>query len=479
MNMGFAGRAAQYLLFNKKKTLVWMLSYAVMFYALIVITIISAASDMQNKELRENVGNSVIVQKVMPSDAMQLVGIQDVFYQNEVDAFSSHPSVRAYNAVGMDSGNLKNARPYSPDAELERQVAARFAAAGMEPDGCYVFGITDSGRFTLFSSAGFRLVEGSHIGQGDSGGEVALISRQLAEANGIGVGDTIEIGEPHYSNVLTGATLSLAVKGIFEYPDDAYLDGKLFSEHPANYIFMPGGVAGAFSFSYQPRLLTLYLDDAANIPGFVEDMRRGQGSEYDSGARGTYEYVYAWDEKWYASVSRPLAEVGRMASLSSAIAAVGAFLIILLACAMRLADKKHEIGVLLAMGETKGRLVLQILIEAAAPIVAAASAAAAAGLLTAGRIGQAMMGATAAETEAQLALQRGQAIWNNGGSYSIAYELQSLRTGFYHTPGHIDVAGAYGGLAALAAAGLALILSMLAAQAAWTLRKRPAMLKGG
>lgn len=139
------------------------------------------------------------------------------------------------------------------------------------------FSLTNTESFTLFTSGGFKLVEGRHITDADSNNKVALISSPLAKENSLSVGDSITITTWSYMMEVLNKTdsLTLEVVGIFDYLET--LDFTVFesidSDYPANYIFAPGEVLSFYCGGYAPFLINIYLNETGKIEDYIADMR--------------------------------------------------------------------------------------------------------------------------------------------------------------------------------------------------------------
>lgn len=84
------------------------------------------------------------------------------------------------------------------------------------------------------------MVKGAPITEADKGKKVALISEQLADTNGLKIGDTVVISldEFRISMGMSSAEIELEIAGIFSCPDLEQGIEQL-GNYPANYIMVP------------------------------------------------------------------------------------------------------------------------------------------------------------------------------------------------------------------------------------------------
>ena len=68
----------------------------------------------------------------------------------------------------------------------------------------------------------YRVVEGKHLSYSGRAPKGALISREVADANGLKVGDTFTVGHPTDADT----TMEMTVRGIYEYVDDDAPSGR-------------------------------------------------------------------------------------------------------------------------------------------------------------------------------------------------------------------------------------------------------------
>lgn len=200
-----------------------------------------------------------------------------------------------------------------------------------------------------------RLLEGRFIGPDDE--NAAVISSELAERNGLKIGDTISfapINEEPSSGIYTATIL-----GIFatEHPIPSTMDGDTFRSE--NTIFTDlrfpekaEGHSGDPCFKYA----TFYVEDVQQY-----DVIKSRIRQLDINWL-RYDLI---DNN---GISEQMAEnfnnLSNVSNLLIVVVSVSSLLILLFVFSFWTKSRNHEIGILLALGNSKKAIVFQFIIEA-------------------------------------------------------------------------------------------------------------------
>ncbi len=217
-----------------------------------------------------------------------------------------------------------------------------------------------------------RVFEASDI---ENGAYVALISDKVSEINNIFVGDTIVLRNVYYNkdNQEVVREIVLDVVGIFtpaintSTPNqrDQWIDYSSF-----NRIYVPNGVSQLENRWWLEQYISDYPDSGMRIdqiyiyPTFVlQEPEMVDSFKVEALAYIPEYYRVRASSDAYDSVAGPIKFIG---GLSTTLLWVGIFstiLILSLVVILFLRDRKHELGIYLALGERAYKVVLQILIE--------------------------------------------------------------------------------------------------------------------
>ena len=252
-----------------------------------------------------------------------------------------------------------------------------------------------------FQDGEFNIVEGRFYNDNEieNGDLVCLISENLAEYNGVSVGDDIvmsfsgsNIGGMNMSDEDIEATFE--VIGIFSHNHPITPDSSNFNycspyENPDNMIFMPTTSTYMASLSYRQKAfdymkemypeeeqyqnednrpsednmeentyienVTLLLSDPLDVEKFVDDYKNSL-SQFTSLDANNEEFK---------KLAKPLDTLSMYASFIVTLVVVNAVVIISLVTALTLKTREYEIGVLLSVGASKFKVIAQFFIELA------------------------------------------------------------------------------------------------------------------
>ena len=261
----------------------------------------------------------------------------------------------------------------------------------------------------------------------DDASLVCLVSENLANTNGINVGDTINLAINYLSSYVAQVGITqdelenaFEVIGIFSHnnpitPGSANYEYCSPYENPDNMIFMPSTSMYVAQLPYlqkqydfyattygdedyysdennRPSLdnmesqlyienVTLLLDDPLNVEKFVEDY-------HDSISQFTS--LDANNEQ-FKNLAKPLDTLSMYANFIVWLVVINAIVIITLVTALTLKTREYEIGVLLSIGASKLKVIGQFFIELAIVAIIGFILSIVSGSLIAKRIGNTVL----------------------------------------------------------------------------------------
>lgn len=237
-----------------------------------------------------------------------------------------------------------------------------------------------------FQEGNGKLVEGRTFTKEEvqNGASSVVISQKVAEINNLKVGDTVKLKNDAYSQEGTGLQSSEAPKpiateekevtviGIYETKKEANKKANsamdFMDEMKENVVYATNKFIGAvdkFKQEAQLKANSAAKKDATLYqPFFV--LNNAQDLEKFKAETATVlpsAYSISDSSDQLKSITGPLKSIKWIASLVLYVG-IGATLVILsLLITLFLKDRKHEIGIYIALGERKIRVMLQILIE--------------------------------------------------------------------------------------------------------------------
>ena len=274
----------------------------------------------------------------------------------------------------------------------------------------YCYGSYNSQYHELFLSGRFELVEGKHITDDMSDG--VIISKQLADRNGLKVGDTVT--GIYYPENNTPA-VDMEIVGLFDIvadKDDAvnmYDDASYYDY--SNYVFCSmeaaeGLIKGWGEDGEGISEAYYYVSDAAQLDSIIEEVQSISSINWNN-------YKITSNDEVYQNISSSLSDTGTLITTLIVVITVVSMVLIILILSMSVRSRKREMGILLAVGIAKPAVILQYILETALIAVVAFPLAYLSSRQVAGAIGS-------------LSLERRRRMWLSHRSISLWWQSQEV-----------------------------------------------------
>lgn len=213
-----------------------------------------------------------------------------------------------------------------------------------------------------FLNGTYTLEEGRHIQPDDS--YAVLISKELADKNGLSVGDDITMYDLDSDSENT-----FEIVGIFSGTEGMGKDAMMADGIPANqgYIDMNSYNEIFDRDAMELGSLDVYVDSAENVQDVLETIQNLPEIKDKT-------FTYSTDTENFDLISNPLSSIQTMVDTAVIVIAVTGAAVIVLLLVLWTRGRKKEAGILMAVGRSKLEIVLQFLTEnilIAIPAVAA------------------------------------------------------------------------------------------------------------
>ncbi|MFK4565519.1 ABC transporter permease [Enterococcus sp. UD-01] len=217
-----------------------------------------------------------------------------------------------------------------------------------------VSGVLDLSMLSDFSEGTAKITSGEAISEADKDTNNVVIEQSLAEANELKVGDTFKITDSEDET----KTYELVIKGIYETSENGDSMGMRFNFlNPANTLYT------SYTFAN-----TLKGDDAK---GTIDSASYtlADPKEMDSFVKSaeklidTDSFSLQTNDQAYQQMLQPLNNVASFAKNIVILVAAAGVIILTLIVMMTIRERRFEIGVLLSMGESRFKVVLQFFSE--------------------------------------------------------------------------------------------------------------------
>ena len=343
-------RAFLYTMRKKAKTFIMFLVLVTISTFILTGLSIYKAADDSALSLRQSVGGSIRLeldennrknwqyQQAAGGILVDYVGAP--ITDEDIQKIMSIDGIKAYNGLGDGSVFAK-----------DFSFISGFSF-GAGSDYSRLPSVTDSEYFNFFTRKAFQLVEGRHIKEGDD--HVVLISTAIAEKNALKLGDSITVqccyDSGNYPDV------SLTIIGIYAYEADNEFNttstdkrNRLIIDHKAMQEIMQRDV-----IQYDNGV-DFYVDDPGEMERIASQIK-ALDLDWDS-------FTLKMDNSAYEAVASPLTAMQNLIVwLIVGCVAVSVSILILI-LSMWIKQRRHETGILLSVGISKSRIILQYTVE--------------------------------------------------------------------------------------------------------------------
>ena len=236
-----------------------------------------------------------------------------------------------------------------------------------------------------FLNGTYTLEEGRHIQPDDS--YAVLISKELADKNGLSVGDDITMYDLDSDSENT-----FEIVGIFSGTEGMSKDAMMADGIPANqgYIDINSYNEIFDRDAMELGSLDVYVDSAENVQDILETIQNLPEIKDKT-------FTYSRDTENFDLISNPLSSIQAMVDTAVIVIAVTGAAIIGLLLVLWTRGRKKEAGILMAVGRSKLEIVLQFLTENILIAIPAAAASLGLTALLADKVGVYLVSQTASD----------------------------------------------------------------------------------
>ncbi|HDZ6931189.1 TPA: ABC transporter permease [Listeria monocytogenes] len=308
----------------------------------------AASSDSSSTESKPQFESSPID----VSDANELAKL------NHVASYNYYSSTQAL-ASGFDpiesSGDTSSSNDESSTTAETQGPGGGQGGPQMVDADLSISGLLDSATSTDFEAGTSELTSGVAITSADKDKNVAMVEENLAEENDWKVGDSFTVTSSDGNTKVT-----LKIVGIYKTTDSGSDMAQNFSFlNPYNKVYVPYTVANTIKGSDYKNTVdsAVYtMDDAANISAFEKEAKKVDSIDWDT-------FKLDANDTLYQQMIGPINSVASFSKNVVYIVGIAGALILGLLVMMQVRDRKYEMGVLLAIGEKRGKLIAQFFVE--------------------------------------------------------------------------------------------------------------------
>ncbi|MCY7749635.1 ABC transporter permease [Bacillus inaquosorum] len=395
--MNFIKRAFWNMKAKKGKTLLQLFVFTVICVFVLSGLTIQSAAQKSSELARQELGGSVTLQvdrqkqmekqqdsgekrsfestPIKVSDANKLAALDHVKSYN----YTTSASANAGNFDAIESSSSSDSSSSSSSSNAKNsQGGPQMVQADLSIEGVISTALVDD-----FSDGDSKITDGRAITKSDVGKKVTVINETLAEENDLSVGDSITIE----SATDEDTTVKLKIVGIYKTTSSGDDQAQNFSFlNPYNKLYTPYTTTAALKGDDYKNTIdsaVYYMDDAKNIDVFVKAAKK-TSIDFDTFTLNT-------NDQLYQQMVGPIENVASFSKNVVYLVSVAGAVILGLIVMMSIRERKYEMGVLMAIGEKRWKLIGQFLTEILIVAVIAIGIASLTGNLVANQLGNQLL----------------------------------------------------------------------------------------
>ncbi|EGP8392606.1 ABC transporter permease [Listeria monocytogenes] len=308
----------------------------------------AASSDSSSTESKPQFESSPID----VSDANELAKLNHVASYNYY--YSTQALASGFDPIESSGDTSSSSDETSTTTETQGPGGGQGGPQMVDAD-LSISGLLDSATSTDFEAGTSELTSGVAITSADKDKNVAMVEENLAEENDWKVGDSFTVTSSDGNTKVT-----LKIVGIYKTTDSGSDMAQNFSFlNPYNKVYVPYTVANTIKGSDYKNTVdsAVYtMDDAANISAFEKEAKKVDSIDWDT-------FKLDANDTLYQQMIGPINSVASFSKNVVYIVSIAGALILGLLVMMQVRDRKYEMGVLLAIGEKRGKLIAQFFVE--------------------------------------------------------------------------------------------------------------------
>ncbi|WP_413384765.1 ABC transporter permease [Bacillus velezensis] len=386
--MNFIKRAFWSMKAKKGKTFLQLVVFSVICIFVLSGLAIQSAAKKSSELARQQLSGSVTLQadRQKQMAQQQKDGEKRTFESTPISVsdakkLTSLQHVKNYNFLTTASANAE-----SFDAIKSSGESADNSSGGgrqMISADISIEGVLSTALLDDFTDGSSKITDGRAITKTDADAKVAVINETLADQNKLKVGGSITVSSAADDSVKT----KLKIVGIYKTTSSGDDQAQHFSFlNPDNKVYTPYTAAAALKGSDNKNKISsavYYMDDAKNIDSFVAAAKKTSVDDKT--------YALTTNDQVYQQMVGPIENVASFSKNVVYLVSIAGAVILGLIVMMSIRERKYEMGVLMAIGEKRWKLIGQFLTEILVVAVIAIGIASVTGSLVANQLGNQLL----------------------------------------------------------------------------------------
>ncbi|WP_155590829.1 ABC transporter permease [Lysinibacillus cavernae] len=279
-------------------------------------------------------------------------------FADEADHLAKSPYVIDYNYLKSDMLVADDFNPINGDKGDEGVVGTVGGSnsGNMKMPNTFIQGVRSSDLLQDFTDGTNEIIDGRPITSEDTNKKVALIEKRLAEQNELQVGDKLKI-----QSIDETSKVELEIIGIYKNSGITDFEGNLPAMmHPSNKIYTIYDSTKEMSEESDEKNVSIheaiyYLNDPENIQDFKAEAKK-TNIDFDLFKLDAHDALYQ-------KMVGPIENIAATSKMIVYLVSIAGSIILGLIITLTIKERRKELGILLAIGEKKRKLIGQLLVE--------------------------------------------------------------------------------------------------------------------
>lgn len=423
--MDFFKRAWLSLSAKKGRSLLMLLVMSAIMLFVFAGLLIHSAADKATKQAKENVGAT-----------LTLSANREAAFKKMDRSSSSKPTLKTTPVKLSDAkkiAKLKNVKNYnvtssaSVNASSFSAISTSSSSSQSMPGGgsssssgdISISGVSNLSSASSFTNDTNKLTSGRYLTTKDEGTNNTVVEKQLAKKNNLKVGDTMTVKSTSGSK-----SYKLKIVGIYTASSSSTsTQAGPNTSDPANTVFTSYTLANTIKGSKYANTADSVTYTISN-PSAVKSVKKA-GTKLIS----TSKYSLVTNDSNYQMVKSSMASIKSFADKIVWLVAIAGTIILALIIILQVRERQHEIGVLLALGESRVKVIGQFFVELGLVMVVSLVIAAAGGKFVGDKLGSQLMSTSNSASAASIQGPGDKGTQSNGGGMSVGGQSGSKPSG--------------------------------------------------
>ncbi|MFJ8517450.1 ABC transporter permease [Lysinibacillus xylanilyticus] len=276
----------------------------------------------------------------------------------EADQLAKSPYVIDYNYLKSNMLVADDFAPINSEKDDEGVIGTVGGSnsGNMKMPNTFIQGVRSSDLMQDFTDGTNEIIDGSPITSEDANKKVALIEKRLAEQNKLQVGDKLKIKSPEETS-----NVELEIIGIYKNSGITDFEENLPAMmHPSNKIYTTYDSTNEMDEENDKKGVSIneaiyYLNDPENIEDFKADAKKSK-VDFDLFKLDAHDALYQ-------KMVGPIENIAATSKMIVYLVSIAGSIILGLIIMLTIKERRKELGILLAIGEKKRKLIGQLLVE--------------------------------------------------------------------------------------------------------------------